>query len=45
MSLMERMNQRVKKFGVIDLKLAQAAAMFFGLFLAKLLPQIMDISV
>lgn len=45
MGLLEDMNQRVKKLGIIDLKLAQGAAMFFALVIAKLIPDIMDLSV
>ena len=45
MGLLEDMNQRAKKLGIIDLKLAQGAAMFFALVIAKLLPDIMDLSV
>ena len=32
------MNQRVKKFDFIDLLLIQGSSMFFGLFIAKLMP-------
>lgn len=39
------MNQRVKKFDFIDLVLVQGAAMFFGLFIAKLMPQLITISI
>ena len=45
MGLLEQMNQRVKKFGIIDVKLAQGAAMFVALIVAKLIPQIMDLSI
>ena len=45
MGLLEDMNQRVKKLGIIDLKLAQGAAMFFALVIAKLIPDVMDLSV
>jgi len=45
MGLLEDMNQRAKKLGIIDLKLAQGAAMFFALVIAKLIPGIMDLSV
>jgi len=37
MGLLEEMNQRVKKFGIIDVKLAQGAAMFGALIIAKLI--------
>ncbi len=45
MNLWEEMNRRIKKFGIIDEKLAQAAAIFFALIIVKLFPQIMDISI
>ena len=45
MGLLEDMNQRVKKFGIIDVKLAQSTAMFAALILAKLIPQIMYLSI
>jgi len=37
-------DQRVKKFDFIDLLLIQSSAMFFGLFIAKLIPQLMTLS-
>lgn len=45
MGFLEDMNQRVKKFSVVDVKLAQGVAMFFALVIAKLIPQIMDLSI
>lgn len=45
MGLLEDMDKRVKKFGIIDVKLAQGAAMFATLIVAKLIPQIMDLSI
>jgi len=45
MGLLEDMDKRVKKFGIIDVKLAQGAAMFGALIVAKLIPQIMDLSI
>jgi hypothetical protein len=45
MGLLEDMDQRVKKFSIIDVKLAQGVAMFFALVVAKLIPQIMDLSI
>ncbi len=45
MGLLEDMDKRVKKFSLIDVKLAQGAAMFFVLIIAKLIPDIMDISI
>ncbi len=38
-------NRKVKKFTILDLKLAQGAAMAFSLVIAKLFPQIMRLSV
>ena len=45
MRLLENMNQRIKKFDLIDEKLAQAAAIFFALIIVKWIPQIMDINI
>lgn len=45
MGFLENMDRRVKKFGIVDLKLAQGAAMFFALIFAKLIPGIMEVSV
>jgi len=45
MGLLEDMDKRVKKFGIIDVKLAQGAAMFVALIIAKLIPQIMALSI
>ena len=45
MGFLEDMDKRVKKFGIIDVKLAQGAAMFGALIIAKLIPQIMDLSI
>lgn len=42
---MEDMNRRVKRFSIIDMKLALGSAMFLTLILAKLFPQIMTISI
>jgi len=39
------MDERVKKFSLIDVKLAQGAAMFAALVVVKLIPQIMDVSI
>jgi len=38
-------NRQVKKFNIFDVKLAQGCAMFFALILAKLIPQIMELSI
>lgn len=45
MEFLEKMDQRVKKLGIVDLKLAQGAAMCVALIIAKLAPQIMEVSV
>jgi hypothetical protein len=45
MGPLEDMNQRVKKFGIIDVKLAQCTAMFVALIIVKLIPQIMSINI
>jgi len=45
MGFLEDMNQRVKKFSIIDIKLAQGAAMFFALIITKIIPDIMDLSI
>ena len=45
MGFVGRMNQRVRKLSVFDLKLAQGTAMFFALIIAKLISQIIDIDV
>ena len=45
MKLWDEMNQRIKKFGIIDEKLAQLAAIFFALIVVKLIPQIMNLSI
>ena len=41
----EYWDRKVKKLTLFDLKLAQACAMFFALILAKLIPQIMELSI
>ncbi len=45
MGLLEDMDKRVKKFSIIDVTLAQGAAMFFVLIITKLIPDIMDLSI
>ncbi len=45
MGLLDDMDKRVKGFGIIDVKLVQGAAMFFALIIAKLIPDIMDLSI
>jgi hypothetical protein len=45
MSVLEYLNQRIKKFSIFDEKLAQAAAIFFALIIVKLYPPIMEINI
>jgi hypothetical protein len=45
MLLLDEMTRRVKKFDIIDVKLAQVVAMFLALIIAKLIPVIMDINI
>lgn len=45
MGFLEEMDKRVKMFGIIEMKLAQGAAMFFALVIAKLILQIMNINI
>ncbi len=45
MAFLEDMDKRAKKFGIIDVTLAQGAAMFFALIIAKLIPDIMYLSI
>ena len=45
MSLFPGMDARIKRFGVLDVKLAQGAAIFLALIIVKLYPQIMSLSI
>jgi len=45
MGIMKSMNERVRNFKIWDIKLAQGAAMCVMLIIAKLIPQIMEISI
>ena len=45
MKLLDNMNQRIKKFDLIDEKLAQAAAIFFALIIVKLKPEILNMNI
>jgi hypothetical protein len=38
-------DRRARRLGILDTKLAQAAAIFFALIIVKLIPQIMTISI
>jgi hypothetical protein len=45
MTLWEEFDARARRFGIVDLKLAQAAAFFLALILAKGAPALLSISV
>ena len=45
MSLYENLDQRAKRLGIMDTKLAQGAAIFFGLIIVKLVPEVLNVSV
>ena len=45
MGLLEDMDQRAKKLGFIDLLLGEGSAILFGLFIANLMPQLMNINI
>lgn len=45
MWFLEDMTRRVRRFDIFDVKLAQGAAMFFVLIIAKLIPDIMNIGI
>lgn len=45
MGLISWMNERVKRLDIWDIKLAQGAAIFLGLIIAKLWPQILQVNV
>lgn len=45
MEILKKMNERVKKFSIFDVKLVQGTAMFVALIIAKLIPRIMDINI
>ncbi len=45
MSLYESFDERARRLGIIDTKLAQGAAVFFVLILVKLVPEIMNLSI
>jgi len=42
MSLWEEMDKRIKRFTIIDEKLAQFAAIFFALIIVKKYPNLLD---
>ena len=45
MKIWDDMDQRVKRFGLLETKLAQGAAMGFVLIIVKIFPCIMDLSI
>ena len=45
MSLYESFDERARRLGIVDTKLAQGAAIFFVLILVKLVPEIMNLSI
>ena len=45
MEFLKYMNERVKKFSVLDIKLTQGIGIFVALIIAKLIPQIMEINI
>ena len=44
MGFWEDMERRAKRFSLLDMVLSQASGMFFGLFVAALIPQIMNLT-
>lgn len=44
MKVLSEMDRRIKKFGIIDEKLAQAAAVFLTLIVVKYIPDILNIN-
>lgn len=45
MDLWGDMDERARRLGIVDTKLAQGASMFFALIIVKLLPGILEASV
>ena len=45
MGLYEYFDQRARRFGILDTKLAQSKAIFFTLIIVKLIPQIMEVNI
>jgi hypothetical protein len=45
MRLWEEFDSRARRFGIVDLKLAQAAAFFLALILACAVPALLSVSV
>lgn len=44
MTLSQDIDNRIRRWGIVDTKLAQASAFFFALVLAKLLPDLLAVS-
>ena len=38
-------DERARRLGILDTKLAQAAAIFFALVIVKLIPQILNVNI
>ncbi len=45
MLFIEFFNKRLKRIGLLDIKLAQTAALFVGVIVAKLIPQVQSVSI
>jgi hypothetical protein len=45
MGFIEDLTRRVRRLDIFDVKLAQLSAAFFVLIIAKLIPDIMDVSI
>ncbi len=45
MGLLKNMDDRAKRLGLLDQKLIAGAMIFLGFIIAKLVPQILDISI
>jgi hypothetical protein len=45
MAIPTSIDDRIRRWGLVDTKLAQSAAFFFALVLAKLLPELLGVSV
>ncbi len=45
MTLWEEFDSRARRFGIVDLKLAQAAAFFFALILVKVFPELLSVCI
>ena len=44
MKVLDEMDRRIKRFGIIDEKLAQAAAVFLALIIVKFKPEILNLN-